>query len=377
MTRYFLLIGVILTVGVTHLWRHFVDYPVYEFAAQRLLKGEAFALYDLERTTSGGFYYPYFFALSFVPFAWLGFAGKLLFLFVLWGAYFYSLRTSLRLAGEPATGGAAVLTILLSLYSLNDALFTANIGVILLALCLGAFQWREQRPYLAGSLLGLAVVFKIYPLLIVCFFIWGHYWRVLLACLVFSSLTYFAIPVLFHGWETGTFLIRAQIEVLSHFNQHWSLTGDVFQNLPATVARWGGNYSVGLSLGCLFLFLVCAKSFFSRSRPDDLIVRIFILVLAFVPILTPVSWYNMGLFYLPLIAHEISYARKSSRKSAWLGAAAFALTYCLTAPDLIGSERSHRWAALGVPFLGVIILLGSYLRRLLKDYRAFILPGNS
>src|SRR4051812_5769271 len=92
-----LLLVAITIAGVLHRRHHFIDYPVYEVASSKVLAGHAGGLYDLTRTTPGGFYYPYFFALAFTPFAAAGpEAGRWLFLALFLAAYGFVLAWSVR-----------------------------------------------------------------------------------------------------------------------------------------------------------------------------------------------------------------------------------------------------------------------------------------
>lgn len=376
------MLGLILIgVGFVHFQRHFIDLPVYTTAALKIWNGTPEALYDLSRTTPGGFYYSYFFALLFIPFAVLGLLGRFLFLVSLFGAYFYCLRASFRLAGIPLRAEPhLLLTILLSTYSFNDALMTANIGIWLLALSLFAAENLRARPALSGALLAVAVCFKLYPLMLLGYFIWCRAFRVVGWFIAFFFFFFLGVPILANGPRLGWHLVVSQLTVTRNFDKHWSLTGDVFQNFPSTFARWAslGNlnsdtaYKVGLGTGLVFLVLPFLKSFRSGEFPDELRRFLWVIALAFVPLLTPVSWYNMGLFYLPLIAWAVTEARRGE-KEAWIGIGVFAIFYSLATPDLIGSDLSHHLAGRGGPFLGVMALMGTQFRIFFKRHREWIL----
>jgi hypothetical protein len=75
--KYFFLFLLIVLVGagISHIGKHFIDYPVYETAALKVLKGDLNNLYDVNRNSPGGYYYPYFFAMMFIPFAAMGAFG--------------------------------------------------------------------------------------------------------------------------------------------------------------------------------------------------------------------------------------------------------------------------------------------------------------
>lgn len=370
-------LGLILA-GISHLKHHFIDYPVFELAGSRILGGKASEIYELERTGPGGFYYSYFFGLFFTFFSALGpLLGKIAYLCLLLGSYLFIIRFSVVAALktiEPKSIPALSLEnclILMTLYSFNDALMTANIGIILLALSILAFKTRSNSA-LSGFFLATAIVFKIYPALLVGYFLWERRFRQVLWSFLWCLVFWLALPVLIYGFPAGSALIHNQFLVVSNFNSHWTFASHVFQNLPSTAIRLGSLFGwedvllfrLSLLMGVLTLILLFLPSFLrpAKTHHSKIELKMFALASAFVPILTPVSWYNMGLFYAPFLAIFLSTCWIEKEKASWLLLSGYLLFYCLLTPDLIGRPLNQRLAYLGVPFLGVCLALFGYLR---------------
>lgn len=368
--------------GVNHLLRHFIDYPVYERAANHILSGEIGSLYDLQRTGPGGFYYSYFFGLAFIPFALLGpgILGKVLFLILVFLSYGKLLRFSAECAslllGSPLSEKnkliASVLLVLLTTYSFNDALMNANIGIFLLVLCLYAYDFRGKAPVLSGFCLALAVVFKIYPVIVACFFVWAKRWRVVCWTVFFSAVLYVFLPLLVYGEDVGRKILHDQIHVVSHFGQHWGYGAHVFQNFHATAIRLGSvvgipehtAFSFSLLFSCFATVLLFLKSFLSRRKISPVFeCKMVVLILALVPLLVPVSWYNMGLFYAPLIAVILAFSLQTRAKEWGIALVLYSLLYCLTTPDLLGRTLNQTLSFYGAPFWGVVALIVVYVWR--------------
>ena len=177
---YLFLLSILFVTGAFHAYRHGIDYEGYEFASLRLWNGTATALYDDPSDPVRSFYYSYFFAFAFLPFALLGKAGRFFFFCLFFASYLkvlhFSFSAAIRLSRVQVekTMKYVILSglVLLTTYAINDAFFNLNIGVLLLALILFAYDFREKKPVLSGVLLALAISFKMYPAMILGFFIW-------------------------------------------------------------------------------------------------------------------------------------------------------------------------------------------------------------
>ena len=364
-----------LGIGANHLVVHFIDYPVYDLAGLKVLHRQALALYDLNRTTPGGYYYPYFFALVFSIFSYLGYAGKILFYIIFCLSYIkilkFSVDNSLKLLGETNSKFRYLIytiTLLATTYAVNDGFMNANIGIFLMVLSIYAYELRDKNPLLAGALIASAMVFKIYPAFIFGFFIWNKNWRTVLYGCLFTIFLYAGVPILVNGYSEGIILLKNQYTVLDHFGSHWPLNSTVFQNLTATTMRLFPNIQTKQILlpSFLIIFIALLPSFLKNKKNIKISfqLKIFFLILALTPILTPVSWYNMALFYAPVIAYMTSLSIIKKDKLAVTLLSAYILLFCLTTPGILGNRINDMLEYYAVPFIGVSLMLLAYLVRL-------------
>jgi hypothetical protein len=373
--KYFFLFLLIVLVGagISHIGKHFIDYPVYETAALKVLKGDLNNLYDVNRNSPGGYYYPYFFAMMFIPFAAMGtLAGKIAFFILFFGCYLYLLRFTLKVANTfvPIRNPYVFLSIivLLSTYSFNDALMNANIGLLLLALCVIAYELGEKKCWFwQAVLLAAAVALKIYPIIVVFYYAWKRDWKVFGLTLGLAAFLMFGLPVVLYGYGAGTELVYKQYFVLSHFGNHWPYDSHVFQNIPSTAMRlaelFGLNkskvFQPSLIISGLAILMFYGKSFVKQENGDfqKFTNRMFVLTLSLVPLLVPVSWYNMGLFYLPLLGCVVAKAVIDKDRFSVMSVVIYTLFYCLCTPDIVGRPFNYWLAYRGFPFWGVLMLV--------------------
>lgn len=197
-----LIVAVLALLGALQVflsWREIVDSGMdiqQDFvAAQRLWRGEdiyapirpaeisALGVHEENGVGMRLNVHPPVTALLFAPLALLSFPAAtliwtLLSVALLWGVV-ELLRGEL---GLPLAGPWRLIAplLLLSWYPVWQHLHVGQFTILLLALIVGAW-WAERRgrPWLAGALLGAAVVIKIYPALLLGYALLGRRWRVL------------------------------------------------------------------------------------------------------------------------------------------------------------------------------------------------------
>ncbi len=370
--------------GLVHVSRHFIDYPVYETAAKRILAGEATSLYANPGHSTNDLYYAYAFALAMAPFAWLGSLGKLLFFFLFFLAYlktlFFAQKTAFRLleVQQDSPFRPIVLwgLVLLTAYAANDGFMNANIGPLLLAMGILAYEWRDERPALAGLLLGAAIVFKTYPVILLGYFVWEKRWPLVFTTLTSVAVLLLGLPVLIYGIGPGGKMLSQYFFLIAHHREMWAALGwnyggHVFQSIPGTFIRYGSLVGVPLNSAYRTATLVSViavlafylKGFLSDSKAlsDSFKERMFLLTLAIVPMIIPVSWYNVGLFYTPVIAYVLTKAIVQRSRRDIIALSAYALLYCLCTPDIIGRPLNAVLCFYSLPWASVVGLIAVYL----------------
>ena len=376
--------------GVINFNKNFIDYPVYETAALRVLNGDVSHLYDLNRNSPGGYYYPYFFALAFIPFAAMGpELGRWSFLVLFFFCYFFVLTFSLRLA-RPSSSistsfGFLGVLILLSTYSFNDALMNANIGLILLVLCIAAYKIADKSWALASALMAISISFKVYPVIVLCYFAWRRDWKLVFTTILLTCGLMFGLPMVIYGYTRGFEIVSNQHFVLSHFGNHWPYDSHVFQNIPATAMRiaellhFNKNqvFNASLVFSGIIILVFYSKSFFLRNADSDrgFQDKMFVISLALVPMLVPVSWYNMGLFYLPLLSCIVADAFERRERFTVISLICYVVFYCLCTPDIIGRPLNYWLAFRGLPFLGIALVVLDFCRQTFRKYQGNFICG--
>ncbi|MBP9865426.1 MAG: DUF2029 domain-containing protein [Candidatus Omnitrophica bacterium] len=110
----------------------------------------------------------------------------------------------------------ALLALVFSLPATLNAVSRGQLGVLSLFFAVWCFLlYREKRAFLAGFLLGFAVVLKISPVLFLFgFFFFERAWRVLAGALLACILFVFVIPGALVGWEQNLEYLRTWFETM-------------------------------------------------------------------------------------------------------------------------------------------------------------------
>jgi hypothetical protein len=102
------------------------------------------------------------------------------------------------------------------------------------------------------------------------------------------------------------------------------------------------------------------KSFLLPLENRDFHFRMYVFAMGCVPLLLPISWYNVAIFYLPLIAHSVALAVFDKATFPRWGLAFFTVLYGLTTNDILGKALNDQLEIYGVPFLGALGLVVFY-----------------
>jgi hypothetical protein len=388
-------------VGFKHYRFNFHDYEIYKTAGEKILLGRGLDLYDVTRVEPGGFYYPYFWALVFGLFLKMSLGwDKLLFLGAFLGSYFFILKYSVEWILKAfhlkniVYYPVATWVLLANIYSFNDALINSNIGILLMFFSIIALKFEEKSPFWAGFFLAFGSALKLYPLLLLGYWGWKRNFKAIFYGLGFFLIFYFLIPLLFEGVEGGINLLRNHAIVMSQYGEQrgWNYSVVVFQNFSGFLLRYLSL--VGLPekvilpwvFGSLFLGLVLSylPGFLRRdykNSQNNLLIAI--QTLALVSLLAPVSWYNMGVFYVPLISLHVIMAIYFKSQTSRIVLGIYVLLYCLTSSDIWGRTLNDAMEFFSLPFFGVLSLLmglrfyiheqvikfsDARIRRTVKDY---------
>ena len=366
------LVLALLVGGALHGQSYFIDYSMYDRAGSKVLSGDVADLHELFRLETPKFHYSYFFAFLFSALTRIGPAlGKWIFATLIGFSFLWALFASFRLTQE-ARGAFTrpylilFLTILLSVYSLNDNFMTSNVAVFLLALMLLSYWTREEHPCLSGGFLGAAIVIKLYPLSLLGFYLWERRPRLVGWTLFWSAFFYWGLPSIVVGPQMATRLLQTQALVLNRFGDHWPMDCIWFQCLPATVLRYAKAFGVAspgllrnsFLLGGAGVAIFFFPSFLTTKEKlcSDFRLRMFFLVLAVTCLLLPVCWYNVGIFYLPACLYLLARWWEEQVPIALWSVFGFGVLYGLTTPDILGTPWNDRLEYYSIPFWGAVLL---------------------
>lgn len=332
------------------------------------------SLYDLVavRTNHFGkvFKVPPFYGMLFVP--WVFQDGERVLLFhralncLLLGA---TVLAWLRMWGLRSLAGVAGVLVLLNFRPIADTIAYGQIDLaLLLALTLALWALRDERDVLAGVLIALGTLFKIYPVLLLAFLVIKRRWRGLagfgLGMLLFNGL---AVAVI--GWEmhriylsevlpsiggTTSWVENQTISAFITRLESSPAVAEIFQD--RALARLGLGISALVGLGGCVLVLAPART---RGSGFALQYGLFPLLMVLV---VPAAWMHYEtLLFLPLAAlllHETAHTVALPR------AAMLALSYTLVA-------YGNQWSFYGGTVMGILTIAGvSY-----KLYGMLLLGG--
>jgi hypothetical protein len=251
---------------------------------------------------------------------------------------------------------AAATLILLNFRPITDTIAYGQIDLALLfALTLALWALRSERDMLSGARVALGTLFKIYPVLLLAFFVVQRRWRGLagfaLAMLLLNGL---ALAVM--GWEMhrvylfevlpriGGTTSWVENQTISGFLARLSLSprdGVIFHNRPIELA--------GLGLGGLIGLLACALTLRpARSSSSILALQYSQFALAMV-LAVPAAWMHYEtLLFLPFAALLI---HAHERPIGLTRAALLAISFALTG-------YGNQWSYYDGTLMGVLTVLG-------------------
>lgn len=223
-----------------------------------------------------------------------------------------------------------------------EALIVGQVTIILMALF--AVAWvavKEDRPRLAGVFLAFAAWLKLYPLLLIIYFVWKQNWRVAISAAVSLILLLAAqiiisgtmpfldmLPVLF------TLSSEGQVYLASANSSVFGFTSQLFeaQNIVQPLLISPTVYllsRVGLTLGIFGLTFYAASrspAHVIHSTPDKRFDLEYAAVITTALLLSPTLWVS-GMPPLALVYFLLWHSRpqgKEGRRIGW-----FCLAACL------------------------------------------------
>jgi hypothetical protein len=198
---------VLLTADVLgpEIWGHgkTKDYPLWFWAGQQVLQGR-----DLYPHSPAGYFEFLYPPISAVLLAVPAYFGKI----ALYGwlsllnivAWWMTGQLSNAMTGSGRTPGPWMFALpgFLTVTFVFDMFDLGQPNLILLAMMLyGFWLLQHDRPWVGGSMFGLATAIKIFPLTVFPYLVWRRQWAAAASMVVFTGIFLFAAPAPVRGFE--------------------------------------------------------------------------------------------------------------------------------------------------------------------------------
>ena len=187
---------------------HRTDFTVYTGASQAVLDGAD--IYAVRNSRGWAYVYPQPFAILMVPFArlplfWSAMLWYVLSVAFLVGAVVMCLRLVREAIPKIDATGRMILVVgpmIALIWLFTAGLARGQVNTLLLWLTVGAVYWqRKGQDWRAGSCLAGAALLKVFPIVLLGYFIWRKRWRLALATLVMLAVLTIGLPALVFGWQ--------------------------------------------------------------------------------------------------------------------------------------------------------------------------------
>lgn len=329
--------------------------------------------------------YPPLFAVFFLPLTFF----KLSWALKIWGflnavALIYALSLLSKIF-KPKTLSTSTWMLLVFVFSLISypvlwSLDLSQNSLLLFLLWVLLFLSLDQKKEIwAGGILGILILIKLNPILILPWLLWRRFYRTVGIC-VMTLLVLLSLSVAMAGWESMRIYFFELVPLLSsgiHYFENQSLLG-LLLRLPADVDCVTGPAGVvdhvplGLYHGLTILLLIIqgASLFIRGLSSQERMRREFCSWLLFLLLISPVSWshhlVNVVLVWI-FMFKEILDAREKGwiGKMTWLGFCYLWVAIPSFSVDVLHQFRSplllsHRF--FGILFLWIFILVSSVTR---------------
>ncbi|MDQ6709066.1 MAG: DUF2029 domain-containing protein [Candidatus Dormibacteraeota bacterium] len=313
------------------------DFQDYLWAAHQIaLGGDPYGNFTRTHvpwdwSLNSGYIYPAIFAAVLVPLTWISNdLAVRLWLLLLQACVIASVVLVYARIGRPRRIELlALIAVLVTFFPLINTMWTGAMNAVLLLLLTAAWAcWHQRRDTAAGVLVGIAAVFKVFPVALLPYFAWRRDWRLVIAALATGIIGLLACLVV-TGFAHNLYYFR---DVLPHlaggtgYRENQSLAGLAARLCdPSTADHGGGAGWCGRIVAWPPTFLVLGIIAASVRRPGRSGLE-FALAVAALPLISTVTWsFHLVVLILPIVllirfAVEHQAARGLSRVLllAWL-----------------------------------------------------------
>ncbi len=193
---------------------------MYTAAAQAVLDGGN--IYQAHNVRGWAYVYPPPFAILMVPFAKMSvFCGSLVWYLISVGLIVAAVAMCVRMVREAQpmkVNGfvlAAVPTLLLLVWIMSG-LARGQANALLLWLVVAALFWhRKGRDALGAVSLAGAMLLKVFPAVLLAYFVWRRRWRFVIGTLAAAVVLAFVLPAAVFGWHQNLALLQEWTQIVA------------------------------------------------------------------------------------------------------------------------------------------------------------------
>jgi len=288
------------------------DFQDYLFAAQQIaVGGDPYA--DFVRnhvpwdwSLSSGYLYPPAFAVTLIPLTWVSNdLAVRIWLFVIQAAVLASLLIIYRVIGSPRRAEMlAVVAVLTTFFPLANTVFAGTMNSLLLLLLTGAWAcWLRRWDVMTGTLVGVAAIFKLFPLALLPYLVWRRHWK-LVAALSLTGLGGLAVGLVVTSLDHNIYYFRDMLPHLAAgtgYRENQSLAGFTARICQPSTADAGGSAGwCGRLLDWPLILLLLAIVLRATSRAARSGLE-FALAVSALPLISSVTWsFHLVILILPI-----------------------------------------------------------------------------
>ncbi len=280
---------------------------------------------------NSGYIYPAIFAAVLVPLTWISNdLAVRLWLLLIQGCVVASVVLVYARIGRPRRIELlALIAVLVTFFPLINTMWTGAMNAVLLLLLTAAWAyWYQRRDPGAGVLVGIAAVFKVFPVALLPYFAWRRDWR-LVAAAVATGVVGLLACLAITGFGHNLYYFR---DVLPHlaggtgYRENQSLAGLAARLCdPSTADHGGGAGWCGRIVAWPPTFLVLGIIAAAVRRPGRSGLE-FALAVAALPLISTVTWsFHLVVLILPIVLlirfaveHQAARAQIRMLLVAWL-----------------------------------------------------------
>jgi hypothetical protein len=181
----------------------------------------------------------------------------------------------------------------------------------------GLFYGWKRQDWRGGICFAGGILLKVFPVVLLAYFIWRKRWRFVLVTLTATAIGAFIIPAAVFGWQRNIDYMKEWVDVIGKpaleaeseradnplYGQLLSSQLPRNQSLSAVLTRLTGNAQarwVGVGIGVLMAAIILAVGWHANTRGEIHILSAAVVWMLLIP---PVSWaHYFMLLLLPLTA---------------------------------------------------------------------------